>query len=268
MPEAGDREPGMSFDDDLTACAALVERGDPGRFAATMAAPVAARPALFAIYAFNVEVTRAPRVTAEPMIAGMRLQWWRDALAEIAAGGPVRRHEVATPLSRVLDARGAALLDDLVVARWRDCEAAPFEDTAQLLDYLDKTSAHLLLAAARALGDVPEGPVRAAGLALGVANWLRAVPALRAAGHRPLPEDDAEAVRGLAREGLARLAEARARRAGIPTAVRPAMLAVWQAAPVLRCAARRPGDVAAGRLELAPARARVTLMLRAASGRW
>ncbi|MDF1726920.1 MAG: phytoene synthase, partial [Sulfitobacter sp.] len=32
----------MSFDDDLNACAALVERGDPLRFRAAMAAPVAA----------------------------------------------------------------------------------------------------------------------------------------------------------------------------------------------------------------------------------
>ncbi|MCR9114839.1 MAG: phytoene synthase, partial [Rhodobacteraceae bacterium] len=49
----------MAFDQDLTACAGLVQRGDPDRFAATMAAPVAARAGLFAIYAFNVEVSRA-----------------------------------------------------------------------------------------------------------------------------------------------------------------------------------------------------------------
>jgi phytoene synthase len=42
----------------LNACAALVERSDPDRFRATMAAPVAARRVLFPIYAFNVEVTR------------------------------------------------------------------------------------------------------------------------------------------------------------------------------------------------------------------
>ena len=33
----------MEFDDDLTACAQIVERGDPDRFAATMAAPVEAK---------------------------------------------------------------------------------------------------------------------------------------------------------------------------------------------------------------------------------
>ena len=40
---------------DLNACADLVRRADPDRFLAAMASPVAARSALFPIYAFNVE---------------------------------------------------------------------------------------------------------------------------------------------------------------------------------------------------------------------
>ena len=89
--------------EDVIACADLVRRGDPDRFRAVMAAPVAARERLFPVYAFNLEVSRAPWVTEEPMVAEMRLQWWRDALGEIREGGPVRRHEVATPLSGVVD---------------------------------------------------------------------------------------------------------------------------------------------------------------------
>jgi phytoene/squalene synthetase len=72
----------MSFE----SCAALVERADPDRFAALMSAPVAVRRVCFPLYAFNIEVSRAPWVTKEPMIAEMRLQWWRDALEEIGEG--------------------------------------------------------------------------------------------------------------------------------------------------------------------------------------
>ena len=92
----------MTLSDDVNACAAIVQRGDPDRFMATMAAPVAARRVLFPLYAFNVEVARAPWVTEESMIAEMRLQWWRDAVEEVAKGGVVRRHEVVTPLAEVL----------------------------------------------------------------------------------------------------------------------------------------------------------------------
>ncbi|MGR3292111.1 MAG: squalene/phytoene synthase family protein, partial [Paracoccaceae bacterium] len=66
----------MSFE----RCAEIVLNGDPDRFLATMAAPVAKRGALFAVYAFNVEVTRAAWASAEPMICEIRLQWWLDAL--------------------------------------------------------------------------------------------------------------------------------------------------------------------------------------------
>src|SRR6056297_157483 len=100
----------MRFDSDLTACAQLVERGDRDRFAAAMAAPVDARKVLFPIYAFNIEVSRAPWVTQEPMIAEMRLQWWTDALDEIASSGLVRRHEVVTSLAHVLDETAARQL--------------------------------------------------------------------------------------------------------------------------------------------------------------
>ena len=115
-----------------------------------MAGPVAARRVLFPIYAFNVEVARAPWVTQESMIAEMRLQWWRDALEEIAAGGPARRHEVVTPLAKVIDAQGAAVLDKLIVARRWDIYKDAFEDEAHLMEYLDATASGLMWVAARA----------------------------------------------------------------------------------------------------------------------
>ena len=53
----------------LDACADLVNRGDPDRFRSAMLAPMPIRGDLLALYAFNLEVARAPWVTNEPMIA-------------------------------------------------------------------------------------------------------------------------------------------------------------------------------------------------------
>jgi len=257
-----------AFDADLIACAEIVRRADPSRFQAAMAAPVAARSVLFPIYAFNVEVARAPWVTSEPMIAEMRLQWWVDALEEIGAGGVVRRHEVVTPLARVLDADGAGLLIDLIEARRWDVGRDPFADEAEFTRYIEATSGNLIRAAARALGPADEAVLVDAGFALGLANWFRAIPALEAAGRKPLPDGRPEAVRALANEGLRRLAKARAGRGAVSRAAAPALLAVWEAGPVLRVATRRPGAVAEGPLDPAPAHSRLMLMLRAMSGRW
>ena len=53
----------------LAACADVVQRGDPDRFAAVMAAPVWVLARLWPQYAFNLEVARSHWVTKEPMIA-------------------------------------------------------------------------------------------------------------------------------------------------------------------------------------------------------
>ncbi|KMW57523.1 Phytoene/squalene synthetase-like protein [Candidatus Rhodobacter oscarellae] len=228
----------------LDQCAEIVRRGDPDRFLATMAAPVAARRVLLPLYAFNIEVARAPWVTAEPMIAEMRLQWWRDALEEVRTGSTVRNHEVTTPLAEVLDAEGAAILDRLVQARRWDIYRDPFEDVAHFWEHLDATSGGLAWACARALGATEgEARVRAIARAAGLANWFQAIPELEARGRVPLVDGRPEAVAALAREGLALLSGPRP-----DPAARAALLASWRARPILRMAERRPDLVASGGL--------------------
>ena len=253
-------------DDAVGACAAIVARADPARFRAAMAAPLDARRTLFPLYAFNAEVARAPWVTAEPDIARIRLQWWRDALDEIAEGRPVRRHEVATPLAAVLDPEGAVALDDLVVARHGDLERDAPADLAAILAYVDRTAGTLLWAAARLLGATDAAAVRDAGRAQGVAGLLLAVPALVERGRHPLPHGDpASHAASLAAEGLAALR--RARRAGIAPAARPALLVLPEAEAVLRRYAAHPESVLVPPPEAPPLRARLALALRAMAGR-
>jgi len=254
--------------DDLTACADLVRRADPDRFLAAMAAPVAARRVLFPIYAFNVEVARAPWVTQEPMIAEMRLQWWRDALDEIGSGGKVRRHEVVTPLADVLDNDGAALLDQLIVARRWDIYKDPFEDDAHFIDHMEKTAGNLMLTAARALGDADTQVVQNAGYAHGLANWLRAIPELEKAKRIPLLDGRPDAIRALAADGLERLKNARRERSQISKNAHAAMIPLWQTRAVLQRAHQNPHNVAEGCLTPAPFRSRLSLMARTLSGRW
>ncbi|MGL5008394.1 MAG: squalene/phytoene synthase family protein, partial [Paracoccaceae bacterium] len=190
----------------VDACAALVQRGDPDRFAAVMAAPVAVRGRLFVLYAFNLEVARAPWVTAEPLIAEMRLQWWRDVLV-----GPRRAHEVAGPLHDLIAeaALPVEVMDRLVAARLWDIGRDSHADQATLDAYLEDTGAGLRWIAAKAAG-AGEAAARDLGWATGLAAYLRAVPELEARGRVPLVEGRAEAVRALAERGLARIAAARA----------------------------------------------------------
>ena len=249
----------MTFHADLNACAAMVERADPWRFRAAMAAPVEARRLLFPLYAFNVEVARAPWVTQEAMIAEMRLQWWRDALEEIAKGGPVRRHEVTTPLARALAPEDAELLDELVAARRWDIYKDPFEDAAHFARYIDQTAGHLMWVAARRLGATEE-----AAYAAGIAAWLCAIPNLEEAGRVPLLDGTAEGVSALAKGALDRLKSARAKRAQIPKAARAALLPAAHAGPVLHAAVADPQKVSQAGLP----DPRRHFALRAMASRW
>lgn len=245
---------GFEAGEDLHACAAIVEKGDPDRFMACMAAPVAARRVMFPVYAFNLEVARAPWVSAEPMIAQMRLQWWADALEEIAAGGAVRRHEVVSPLAQVLPASAARRLGLLVEARRLDVERAPFAGEEDLLAYVDRTAGALALSVAEALGGAPGAQLAVWARAAGVVRYLRAVPELEARGRLPLPDGRSEAVAALARSQLVALAKVggglRRLRRGLGPEAGAAVLEFWQVRALLRQAARDPVSVAEGRLAL------------------
>lgn len=254
----------MSFE----ACARLVERGDPVRFRATMAVPVAARRVLFPLYAFNLEVARAPWVTKEAMIAEMRLQWWRDVLGEIAAGGPVRSHEVTDALAEVLDPQGARDLDALIDVRRWDIYKDAFADQAHFDRYIDGTAGALMGTAARLLGDADATVVADYAYGTGVANFLRAIPALENEGRRPLVDGTVDGVRDLAQSALQRLDRARARHAAVSSGAGAALLAGWQARPVLARAARDPQSVAAGGVEPAPLPDRLRLLRAATFGWW
>jgi hypothetical protein len=240
----------MSFE----ACAALVERADPLRFRAAMAAPVPARRILFPLYAFNVEVARAPWVTEEAMIAEMRLQWWRDALEEIAEGKPLRKHEVVDALAGILDAEGARCLDGLIAARRWDVYKDAFEDQGHFDDYIDATSGHLMWTAARLLGSAKVGAVRDFAYATGIANMFQAIPALEEQGRKPLVAGSTEAVKAVAQDALTRLGRAKVARKDISVESGAALIAGYHARPVLKAVVKSPGLVAQGGLSPNPAR--------------
>ncbi len=253
---------------DMQACAELVQRGDPERFMAVMAAKPAAREVLLPIYAFNVEVARAPWVTQESMIAEMRLQWWRDALDEIREGKIVRRHEVVTPLAQVLSAEEAAVLDQLIEARRWDIYKDPFEDIAHQTRYLEQTGGGLLLAAARSLGPCSDQVALDAGYALALANWFQAIPALEAQKRIPLVDGRPEAIAALAVDGLKRLFKSRARRGEVSREAAQAFLCLSQVETILTQVSKQPERVAEGALGMSEFGKRAGLLMRSISGRW
>jgi phytoene synthase len=217
----------------------MVRRHDPDRFLATLAAPETVRPALWALLAFNYEIARVREIVSQPVLGQIRLQWWRDALAEIEGGGPVRRHEVATPLAEALRRFPVrrAHLDALIDARERDLGAEPPASLQDLEGFLEATSSRLIAAEAEILSGADGGEAaRRLGLAWGLVGVIRAVPFQHAAGicHIPAelgwtPQQGRSPALGQALANLGRIAgehlsAARRLRRRVPSPALPAFL--------------------------------------------
>ena len=258
----------MRFNDDIVACARLVQRGDPVRFRSVMAAPIYVRPPLFTLYAFNLETSRAPWVSKEPAIAEIRLQWWHDALEEIVTNQSFRRHEVVSPLATILSAKAARNLMRLVIARRWDIYSEPFENSAAFDTYIDDTSTTLLAAAAHSLGDAETTVVEKFGYAMGLARFLQAVPRLIAAGRHPLMNLCEADLIEFAEKGLARLKKARRQRAAVSKEAGFAFLAGWQTGSILNLVRRHPESVKSGLRAHSAVLNSISLSARALTGRW
>lgn len=248
----------------LERCAEAVETGDPDRWRSVMAAPVAKRPGLIAIYALNLEIARAAWVASDPMIARIRLQWWVDAIGEIYAGQAPRPHDILVPLAEAIGEAGLpqAVFDDMIEARGFDADRLPHLSEDGVWQYLDRTAGHVMELSARHLGcgDAGVPVVREFAGGAGMASLLRALPALRAASRDPMPEGVDEVA--LAREGIAAMERARGRRGLVPRSAAPALLAGW-------VADRRLARFVAGEVpEVSEFTGRAVLLARALSGRW
>lgn len=113
--------------DDLGDLDALIRRVDPDRWISSRFIPdPQVRADVIALYAFDHELARAPRVSSNSLIGEIRLTWWREALEEIFEGRPVRRHPTAEALAAAVARQGLARapLEDLIDARYCELDAA------------------------------------------------------------------------------------------------------------------------------------------------
>ncbi|MSP46047.1 MAG: squalene/phytoene synthase family protein [Xanthobacteraceae bacterium] len=175
-------------------CEELVRAGDKNRYLATLFAPQRYRRALYALYAFNLEVGRTRELAREPMPGEIRLQWWRDVLCG-AGRGEIDAHPVAAALRDVVVRYRLPpkMLMDLIDARSFDLYDEPVASLSYLEGYAMHTSSTLIELAARILFDGRDPSagdlVRHAGIAYAIAGLLLALPVHSARGQLYLPAD-------------------------------------------------------------------------------
>jgi phytoene synthase len=162
------------MDENYRHCEALVRAADKDRFLATLFASAEARGALFALYAFNIEISSVRDRAREPMPGEIRLQWWRDVLGGERAG-EAAANPIAAALSETIAryALPVASLLDLIEAHAFDLYDDPMPSFDALNGYLRHTSATVFNLAARICGGPSDHAAEPAGLAYGVTALLR-----------------------------------------------------------------------------------------------
>ncbi|MDY0870452.1 squalene/phytoene synthase family protein [Dongia rigui] len=156
-----------------------LRRADRDRFLCAIAAPAALRRDLATLYALNAELAGIADKVSEKMLGLIRLQWWRDALDDVAAGRG-HRHHLVQELADLIERRhlDVALLRSLIDARERDVEAATPADLAELEGYAAASAGALAeLALSVCTGAPPEAQrlaARQVGTAYGLVGIARA----------------------------------------------------------------------------------------------
>jgi phytoene synthase len=163
--------------DAFSHCAELVRTADRDRFLATLFAPADSRDALYALYAFDIEIARAADLAREAIPGEIRLQWWREVL-QGERGGEASASPVAAALLSALERchLTADRLLPLVEAHRFDLYNEPMATVADLERYAANTTAALIAIAAQILGVDAAAAARPAGIAQGIARALAALP--------------------------------------------------------------------------------------------
>jgi len=174
--------------------AAQLRAQDRDRYLSVLYAPAQARPALFALYAFNAEIASIRDRVSEPLPGEVRLQWWRDVLeagtAEAAAG-----HPLATALVAAIHAHSLpmAAFQHMLEARIFDLYDDPMPTRTDLEGYCGETASALIQLAAMILDR--DAAIAAAdlaghaGCAQAIAGLLRSLPISNARGQCYVPAD-------------------------------------------------------------------------------
>ena len=163
-----------SMHDAFAHCEALVRSADKDRYLSALFAPAEHRGALYALYAFHLELSRIPDVVTEPLAGEVRLQWWSEAVYE-QRPEEMRGHPVANALIEVIEQYHLPrrLFDELIEARRTHLGRELFGSVDELERYARSTSSALMELAARVMGAAALDYAGPGGISMGIVSLLR-----------------------------------------------------------------------------------------------
>lgn len=178
-----------SLPDAASYCAALLRERNIDRYLAALFLSAEIRRDVYALYAFDVEITQIRSMIKEPMMGEIRAQWWRDIIGGDRSG-EADNNPVAAELLRAIATNSLPPMgfDNYLKARVFDLYSDPMPDTGMFEGYAGETAAFLFYQSASiiakssgvAIPDELPDCAGHAGVAWAIVDVLKNLPVHRA----------------------------------------------------------------------------------------
>ena len=172
-------------------CAQLVRTHDPDRYLISLYFPPEIRGYLWALYAFNYEIAKTREVVSDTTIGLIRLQWWRDVLAQFYEKNEVTKNDIVESMAGTIwrfDLK-RELFDHMIYAREFDLEDRAPGSLEGLCNYADFTHTPLLRLGVRVTEGDPEHPaLQPVSMAYALTGLIRAQPFHQSQGRSFIPD--------------------------------------------------------------------------------
>ncbi len=169
-------------------CGDIIFKHDHDRFLCCLFADVAAREALFAIFAFNYEIAKINNNVSEALIGQIRIQWWRDEIDK--AFSHTVNDEPYEGSNKIMRSLFTAIkkyrlcnddFDALIDARNDDFDVKNFNEIEDIINYSAKINTPLMYLICQVFNKNNDGCKKISkdmGIAWGLIGLMRATPFL------------------------------------------------------------------------------------------
>lgn len=177
---------------DTSFLAADLKMADPDRYLLSLYCPRRVRPLLWALFLFNHEIVRTREMVTNTNLGLIRLQWWRDEIAKIYAGGGGGQIPILSTLAPAIHAGGIPQdwFDTLIYAHEFDLEDVAPATFFGLANYADFTTTPLTKIALKLIGEEEgEDEIRGISTFCALIQLVRAIPKHLSQRRCFIPED-------------------------------------------------------------------------------
>jgi len=177
---------------DVSFLAADLKKVDPDRYLLSLFAPARAREALWALFLFNHEIARTRSMVSETQLGLIRLQWWRDEIDRLYAGGDGGQIPILSTLAPVIHAQNLPQewFEAMIYAREFDLEDVAPASWDGLKKYADFTTTPLNKLALKIAGETAsDDEIGGISTNFALMETIRSVPLMLTQRRCMLPQD-------------------------------------------------------------------------------